>query len=313
MDKRYYKPLPEYLTIKESIIHGLGLFATDEIDPNFRIGVTHIQDMRFPDGYIRTPLGGFFNHSDTPNCKVVHEGEFIFLETIQRIMPGEELTATYTLYNPSRIGLMNSKLFLELIKKECEENGVKYYFPETTKVSYPGFEDMKVSGYFGDRPEIILACAIGKPEKEWLEILVHESCHMDQWKEQSEIWNKIYENGTDCDKGMDEWLNGKVFSREEYTHFVRTLQAVEIDCEKRSVEKINKFNLPIDCKNYIKRANSYLFFYTVMLFTHKWCDVAPYEIPDILEHMPDEFLSAEHYLTISPELLSLYQEKCYKA
>lgn len=96
-----YRPLPPYLTIKNSEIEGLGLFATDNIDVNFRIGVTHVFDNRFPDGYIRTPLGGFFNHSDSPNCKVVYDDEFIYLETIKEIKSGEEITATYTMYNPS--------------------------------------------------------------------------------------------------------------------------------------------------------------------------------------------------------------------
>jgi hypothetical protein len=95
-----YKPLPPYLTIKHSIIDGLGLFTLENIDSNFRIGITHVMDTRFQEGYIRTPLGGFFNHSEEPNCKVVYEGDFIFLETIREIKSGEELTARYTLYNP---------------------------------------------------------------------------------------------------------------------------------------------------------------------------------------------------------------------
>lgn len=97
-----YRPLPPYLTIKSSSIDGLGLFALDNIDSNFRIGVTHVRDDRFQDGYIRTPLGGFFNHSETPNCKVVYEGDYIYLETISEIKAGEELTATYTLYKPKK-------------------------------------------------------------------------------------------------------------------------------------------------------------------------------------------------------------------
>ena len=95
-----YKPLPTYLTIKSSKIEGLGLFTLEDIDNNFRIGVTHVRDDRFQDGYIRTPLGGFFNHSENPNCKVVYENDFIYLETIREIKSGEELTAKYTLYNP---------------------------------------------------------------------------------------------------------------------------------------------------------------------------------------------------------------------
>ena len=100
-----YRPLPEYLTIKQSSIEGLGLFTTEKVPGNFRIGITHIKDDRFENGYSRTPLGGFFNHSENPNCRVVHEGEFIFLETINELDKNEEITASYTLYDPTKIGL----------------------------------------------------------------------------------------------------------------------------------------------------------------------------------------------------------------
>jgi SET domain-containing protein len=99
-----YRPLPVYLTIGKSEIDGNGLFATDNIDSGHTIGVTHVRDDRFDDGYIRTPLGGFFNHSETPNCKVVidEENGYIKLKTIKEIKVGEELTATYTLYTPKK-------------------------------------------------------------------------------------------------------------------------------------------------------------------------------------------------------------------
>jgi SET domain-containing protein len=100
--KQMYKPLPNYVTIKSSEIEGLGLFATDNINANHNIGVSHVQDPRFEDGYCRTPLGGFFNHSETPNCKVVYDGPFIYLVTLKNIMAGEELTVTYTFYNPTK-------------------------------------------------------------------------------------------------------------------------------------------------------------------------------------------------------------------
>lgn len=97
----YYKPLPENVTIKNSSIHGLGLFAIMPIEANFRIGLTHVKDDRFENGYIRTALGSFFNHSLTPNCKVVYEDDFIYLVAIKEIQSGDELTATYTFYTPS--------------------------------------------------------------------------------------------------------------------------------------------------------------------------------------------------------------------
>ena len=52
-----YRPLPDYLTIKESSINGLGLFATEKINANLLIGVTHHRNEHSEDGYIRTPLG----------------------------------------------------------------------------------------------------------------------------------------------------------------------------------------------------------------------------------------------------------------
>lgn len=95
-----YKPLPHYLTIKSSEIEGLGLFTNVDVDNNFVFGITHIKDVRFQNGYSRTPLGGFFNHSETPNCEVFEDGDFIKLRTIREIKAGEELTAKYTFYNP---------------------------------------------------------------------------------------------------------------------------------------------------------------------------------------------------------------------
>lgn len=309
MASKHYKPLPEYLTIKYSGIHGLGLFATDDIDANFRIGITHIKDLRFEDGYIRTPLGGWFNHSTEPNCKVVHEDEFIFLETIKEIKNGEELTAFYSLYDPTKNSL-SAFDFLETIKQDCIKAGVTYLFPETEKVIYPGSSEMQVSGYFDDKIGPTLACAIGKPIKDWYEILIHESCHMDQWSQKDLLWSNQYLNGIDCDKGMDEFLGGKQFHKDEYTYFVRTMQALEIDCEKRSVKKILDLGLDVDTKMYIQKANSYLLFYSIILETKKWCDVAPYNVQEIIDLMPDYFLN--DYTNISEEILNLYKEKCYE-
>ena len=103
-----YKPLPKCLTIKPSIIEGLGLFATQNIPLGTDLGMTHIYNEKFPDNYIRLPLGGFFNHSDNPNCKIIEQNidelnnviPHLRLITLKDIIVGEELTAFYTLYIP---------------------------------------------------------------------------------------------------------------------------------------------------------------------------------------------------------------------
>ena len=140
-----YRPLPKQLTIKNSPIEGLGLFATEDIKSNSFIGVTHIRDEQFENKYIRTPLGGFYNHSNEPtvmrmvsdslptlnfgdiidpnaNTKKLKDGKndrenmfynlneksdakYMFMVSIQDIKPGEELTANYNLYTYPKTGV----------------------------------------------------------------------------------------------------------------------------------------------------------------------------------------------------------------
>ena len=100
-----YKPLHPTLTIKQSSIHGLGIFSTQKIKKDTCLGVTHIAHPAFPQGWIRTPLGGLYNHSDDPNC--ILKNHFIgreltaakLLITIKDIHEGKELTCIYTLYS----------------------------------------------------------------------------------------------------------------------------------------------------------------------------------------------------------------------
>jgi len=136
-----YKPLPKFLTIKKSPIEGLGLYASEDIKANCFIGLTHIRDKNFENGYIRTPLGGFYNHSNEPNVRRVVsdtlpklksgdqldesldvkripdgkasrenlypniEGKYMFIVSTINIKAGEELTANYNLYTYPKTGI----------------------------------------------------------------------------------------------------------------------------------------------------------------------------------------------------------------
>ena len=97
-----YRPLPPYLTVKPSSVEGLGLFAVEPIRKSTILGISHVSDRWFDNGYIRTPLGGFINHNTTPNCKTLYEGRIISIITITDIKEGDELTLKYTMYDPSR-------------------------------------------------------------------------------------------------------------------------------------------------------------------------------------------------------------------
>ena len=68
--KEPYKPLPDYLSIGPSSIHGAGIFATEDVPKEIVIGISHVYDPEFLHNFIRTPLGGFINHSESANCEL---------------------------------------------------------------------------------------------------------------------------------------------------------------------------------------------------------------------------------------------------
>jgi len=140
-----YKPLPKQLTIKNSSIEGLGIFATEDIKKNTFLGITHIRDEQFENKYIRTPLGGFYNHSNDPNVirmvsdtlpklkfgdetdptkkteevkngkanldnafyhlQEKSDAKYMFLISIKNIKSEEEITANYNLYTYPKTGV----------------------------------------------------------------------------------------------------------------------------------------------------------------------------------------------------------------
>ena len=95
-----YQALPPFLHIKDSLIAGQGLFAKDDIPEGVDLGITHVV---VDEEIMRTPLGGFINHSDSPNCvKWVEDqewGQIYYMKTTQNINKGEELFLKYTFYS----------------------------------------------------------------------------------------------------------------------------------------------------------------------------------------------------------------------
>jgi len=94
-----YRPLPDFLEIRESSIEGQGLFSRTVIESNINLGVSHVRNINFENDRIRTPLGGFVNHSDNPNCHFMRVGDCWYMYTLNDIMPDEELTVMYSLYS----------------------------------------------------------------------------------------------------------------------------------------------------------------------------------------------------------------------
>ena len=90
-----YQALPKELHIKDSPIAGQGLFAKEDIPAGTHLGMSHLL---LGDAIYRTPLGGFINHSEEPNCIKYFDDGFYFIKTQNNIKTGEELFLKYTFY-----------------------------------------------------------------------------------------------------------------------------------------------------------------------------------------------------------------------
>ena len=95
---KQYNPLPSGLTVADSGIAGQGVFTTRRLVTGTELGESHY---RIDNQMIRTPLGGFINHADEPNCERnqirIRPGfdkwnlarSNFSLEDIEKLFPGE--------------------------------------------------------------------------------------------------------------------------------------------------------------------------------------------------------------------------------
>ena len=105
-----YRALPDGLYISTSPVAGQGVFTSKSLPVGTELGMSHII---IADEIIRTPLGGFINHSDTPNCeKLCPRVEKMYnltkthyksikkyyVKVIRPIAEGEELFLIYTFF-----------------------------------------------------------------------------------------------------------------------------------------------------------------------------------------------------------------------
>lgn len=189
--------------------------------------------------------------------------------------------------NLSQDDITKIKSFIDDLKIYTKENNIKLVLSPEKGVQFSEGGIM-CNGYFDDITST-LACALGKDVSQWLVILLHESCHMDQWIEKVPEWTENV--GMD---NIEKWLGGdNNVNMNNIDNEIRTSMIVEVDCERRTVEKIKKYDLQslINIDEYIKKSNAYVLFYLWMRKNRKWYTVGkePYNIPEITNIMPNTF------------------------
>ena len=177
--------------------------------------------------------------------------------------------------------------FISELEKKCAENNIELFLPNTPGVQYAGMET-QTNGYF-DSEGRVLACATGKELNKWLLILLHEASHMDQFLEKDPVFNVLL--------GLEEtfkWIEGlEDVDFDKIDEEVKAGIAVEVDCEKRTVEKIKKYGLDFVASTdvYTQRSNAYALFYLWMRQKRSWYKIGfePYNVESVYTKMPNTF------------------------
>lgn len=178
-----------------------------------------------------------------------------------------------------------NKLIADVAQK-CVAHGITLSLQHVQNVDV---ENLPCSGYFDEKSLVVATKK--KRVQDWVDVLVHESCHLDQFIGKSKLWD----SNDDPLHVIEAWIKGKRINFTKRDKAFKNALLLELDCEKRSIKKFNKYKLNIDVEEYAQKANSYLFAYMVALHEKRWY-TSPYENPKIWKKMPKKLLTLKQYV-----------------
>lgn len=201
----------------------------------------------------------------------------------------------------------NIRKFIQSELAHCAKNKVRVELVQAPA----DFNGVESSGHFGDNPSTGLTVNITNNIDEWLPIFVHESCHKDQFLEKTDIWNKRIGDEYDALEIFDMWIEHHVeLKQHQLRPVLEYVVQVELDCERRSVAKIQQHNLPINISEYTQKANAYIWYYHAAAHHRAYSQrTSPYVNPEIWTKMPVDF--DNNYSTIKSKMLKLFTKYCY--
>ena len=199
----------------------------------------------------------------------------------------------------------NIDRFIKDLQRRCKKYNVTFLM---SGLDYVQYGDGKSNGYF-DPEDKEMAISIGKPVEQWIDTLVHESCHFDQWVQNCKTWKDMMNEKVDACTQLFEWLeNDRKLSKEKALKMAYIMRDLELDNERRTIEKIKKYKLPINTKEYCQKAGAYITFYNYIGKHKKWYKIGkePYNNKKIRSLMPTNLRGK--YDVLSPKLEKLYKE-----
>jgi hypothetical protein len=169
--------------------------------------------------------------------------------------------------------------FFSKCMRELMKYGVTIQFvsEEISNINYSFFE----VDHRGENPRLSMVYS----EENFLDnfpLFLHEYCHFLQWK------NGEHFDSTSSLTKFGEWI---AYKSEKFSiKDIRNIQQMELDCDKKVIRLVKKYQLPIDISIYKKMTNSYVLSYNY-IFEKRIFFHSGFDHPEVMNCVPDRFLS----------------------
>lgn len=194
--------------------------------------------------------------------------------------------------------------FIQHVKRECKRHGIKLLLTTETL-----FDDgvQTYGGYF-DHLSKILAVSDISNNHNMMTTLVHEYSHMEQWIYNEPTFTHRLRGGYESTVILSQWLQGHSYKKSTIRNAVTIIRECELNCERRSLDNIKKYNLSIDIKKYTRYANAYILFYHYVLLKRQWDFThSPLNNLNVIDQMPSNMDTLD-YSKFDPFYKMLYDE-----
>lgn len=145
----------------------------------------------------------------------------------------------------------------------------------------------------------------------WLGTYVHEYSHFLQLLDERD--KKPLDYSFITDEEYEAWwtftMGDKTSTPEDITSLRRKIQRMERDCDIRAHKLIVNNVLSVDPNEYMKRANCYHLFYSVIEKYARWYSKPPYENKKLIDMMPTIWLT--DYETVPQEFERIVVAECF--
>ena len=189
------------------------------------------------------------------------------------------------------IGKISREGLVDFISHEAEKAGFNIFLQDSEKTSVNGIE---CSAFFDPNLKVL---AVARQNDNFFENLIHEFCHLRQYKIGCDAWNDSFVEGIDSSDILDGFLNNQItLSDDNLQKLITRIIEMEWDCESRvkeylvNVEGYSQESLNI----YDMNAFMYMRFYRAVQYFKKW-------------HLPNkDFLAMRIHQSYVDEVVNKY-------